>query len=152
MRRSNSLRITSSSRVMISIYSLPSLSATGPRLVESSTTRRRPSLCGLMRRISLELSPCSKALTFVRSSRDSQELFRELRKKQSSLMMNTSDTSPHAPLTSELASALQFTSAFPSSETNRTSSRLSLTSTTSRSEVPTVSTPRLLTTCMTSPI
>jgi len=146
MRRNNSLKTTSFSRVTTSTSSLLSLRENGLRLVESSTTRQRPSLCGSMRKISLELSPCSPAPISAKSSRDSPAQSLALRRRPSLLMMSISVTLPHALPTLEPASVPPSTSDFPSSETRRISSRLSLTSTMFRSEVPTVSTPRLMTT------
>ena len=88
-----------------------------------------------MRKTNSESSLCNKVLISTRSLIDSAELALTLRQLLSSPMMTIWVTLLHAPPTWVLLWELQSTSDFPSSAWRRKSSKLSLISTTSRSEV-----------------
>lgn len=110
----------------------------------SSTTKKRLSLCGLMKRISCVSFRCNKVPTYMLFSTDFLAPPHILRLLSSSLMMSTSDTLPHAPqilvLPWELPSTLNFQSFLRTWQ----SSRPSPIRTTSRSAAFTASTQSLL--------
>lgn len=104
-----------------------------------------------MRRTSSVSSPCSKVLTSTRSSTAWAAHASTSRRLLNSHVTTTSDTSLHAPPTSEPPFALQFMSASQNFPRNGLSSRRSLISTTFRSEVSTESTQSQLMPLTTSP-
>ena len=91
------------------------LRETGQRLEEFITMITKLSSSGSMKKINSELSPCNKAPTSSKSSRDFPSLLVKLKRKLNSLMMNILVISLTAQPILEQVSELPFTSTFQNS-------------------------------------
>ena len=126
---------------VIDSWRLADLTASGPKEEVSSTMTQRLSSCGSMRKINSESFPWSQVLTSMPSSSASLAQANTLRRSPSSPTIAILVSSLHALLTSELLSALQCTSSFPSCRNKWKSLKPSPLSLTSRSEESTENTP-----------
>ena len=126
------------------------LTGTGQRAEVSSTTTRRPSSSGSMKRISSESFQCRMVPTSEQFSGDWLQLLQRLRKLPGSLTITSSVTSPHALQTSARPSEPRFTSLYPTLDRGSRSLKQLLTATKSRFAAFTASIRSQLTTFMTS--